>query len=427
MTRNPNNLSLTSWMEVNDDSDFPIQNLPLAIGNLDGAEPTVVSAIGNNVVDLARLKDLGYFSGLGINPSVFRSYSLKRLIELGKSKTREIRCRLSEILDSNESRLKDNHAHRDQIIHPMGLVTLLRPVKFDDYTDFYSSEQHVKNVSDIFRGAPTPPEGWYSKPMGYDGRTSSIVVSGTDIHRPWGQIKPGDSRLFEPSRRVDFEIEMAFITYPGKPHGQIIRINETNNYIFGVVMLNDLSARDIQREEYIPLGPYLGKSFASPISPWVIMLDALEPFKVVGPKQTAEVFPYLQLPGSHNYDITLEAFIQPEHSVEQIVSVTNAQYLYWNFLQQLAHQSSNGCPIGIDLYGSGTISGPTPNSYGSLLELGWNGQRPIPMPDGTTRIFIENNDTVIFRGHAERNGVRIGFGELITKILPAINNNHSPL
>jgi fumarylacetoacetase len=303
-------------------------------------------------------------------------------------------------------------------------VQMLKPVRIQNYTDFYSSEEHATNVGSMFRdpkNALLP--NWKHIPIGYHGRASSIVVSGTDLYRPKGQIKPADSELpvFAPSRKLDFELEVAFITCGETRLGHPVNIDKAEDLIAGFVLFNDWSARDIQQWEYVPLGPFLGKNFGSTMSPWIVTMDALEPFRVEGPEQTPRVLPYLASAGKNNFDILLEAAIKPKTGDEVIVSRTNFKYMYWNVLQQLAHHTVNGCNIQVgDVYASGTISGPSPGSYGSLLELSWNGQKPLHMSDGTTRTFLEDGDTVYMRGYAERDGIRVGFGNCKGKILPAL-------
>jgi len=292
-----------------------------------------------------------------------------------------------------------------------------------DYTDFYSSKEHATNVGTMFRD----PENallpnWKHLPVGYHGRASSIIVSGEPIRRPKGQRKDGDKDqpVFGPSGRLDFELEMAFITCKENKLGESISTSEADDYIFGFVLFNDWSARDMQAWEYVPLGPFLAKNFASSVSPWVVTLDALEPFRVAGPKQEPKVLPYLKAEGLSNFDIHLEVGIQPKGGAEKVVSRSNFKHMYWNIRQQLAHHTINGCNINVgDMYASGTISGPTPDSYGSMLELAWKGTKPIPMPDGSTRSFLQDGDTVTMRGFAEKDGIRIGFGEVKAEILPA--------
>jgi fumarylacetoacetase len=303
-------------------------------------------------------------------------------------------------------------------------VRMLMPVKVGNYTDFYSSIEHATNVGTMFRdpkNALLP--NWKHIPIGYHGRASSIVLSGTDIRRPNGQTKAPDAELptFGPTRLLDFELEVAFITGKETKLGDTITPNEADNYIFGLVLFNDWSARDMQTWEYVPLGPFLAKSFASSISPWVVTLDALEPFKVKGPVQDPKPLPYLEFTGNHNYDINLEVLIKPEGGQETSICHSNYKYMYWNMNQQLAHQSSNGCNLQVgDMYASGTISGHDKGSYGSMLELTWRGTQPIKLADGTERKFINDYDTVIMRGFGEKNGIRIGFGEVKGKVLPAL-------
>jgi fumarylacetoacetase len=263
---------------------------------------------------------------------------------------------------------------------------------------------------------------WKHIPVGYHGRSSSIVVSGTDIHRPNGQTMPNDAEkpVFGPSRLFDFELEVAFITGKGTALGESVDVNKAEDYIFGLVLFNDLSARDIQKWEYVPLGPFLGKNFGSVISPWIVTLEALEPFRIEGPKQAPEVLPYLEFEGARNYNLELEVYIKPESQEPHKVCHSNFKYMYWNMAQQLAHHTVNGCNINVgDMYASGTISGPEKGSFGSMLEISWKGTRPVRMPDGTERKFILDNDTIIMRGYGLRDGLRIGFGECVTKVLPA--------
>jgi len=321
--------------------------------------------------------------------------------------------------------LKDNKAHKNTVIFDIDEVEMLMPVQIGDYTDFYSSREHATNVGTMFRD----PENallpnWLHLPVGYHGRASSIVVSGTKIRRPKGQTLPQgtESPVFGPSRLLDFELEMAFITTDANDLGEPIPIEEAEDYIFGLVLFNDWSARDIQKWEYVPLGPFLGKNFASTISPWIVTLDALEPFRVESPKQDPKPLQYLVSKGKKSFDINLEAAIKPKGAKETVVSRTNFKHMYWNMAQQLTHHTSNGCPVNSgDMMGSGTISGPTEDSYGSMLELTWRGEKPIKMKDGTKRKFINDNDTVIMRGYCENDDVRIGFGQVKTELLPIFN------
>ncbi len=423
MTIKANNPKLKSWVEVPVGSDFPIQNLPFGIFKTEYLSPVAGVAIGGHVLDLVYLHENGFLDGLGLPVGIFNQRYLNDFIGLGKKKTREVRERISELLQHDNDELKSNVAAREIALIPMSEVELQLPIRIPNYTDFYSSEEHATNVGTMFRdpkNALLP--NWKHLPVGYHGRASSIVVSGTDIHRPKGQIKPLDSEipLFCPSQKVDFELEMAFITCTDTKLGTSISTKDAEEHIFGFVIFNDWSARDIQNWEYVPLGPFLGKNFGSTISPWIVTLDALQPFRVKGPDQFPQVLPYLVANGERNFDISLEVLIKPEQSDETTVSRSNFKYMYWNVNQQLAHHTVNGCNVQVgDLYASGTISGPSPGSFGSMLELTWNGQRPMHLADGTERKFINDGDTVVLRGHAEKDGVRIGFGECKGKILPA--------
>jgi fumarylacetoacetase len=419
-----NNPKLKSWVEVPKDSDFPIQNLPFGIFKTKYLTPVAGVAIGNYVLDLVYLHENGFLDGLGLPVGIFNQRYLNDFMALGKKKAREVRERISELLQSENAELRDNMAAREIALIPMNEVQMVMPVRVPNYTDFYSSEEHATNVGTMFRdpkNALLP--NWKHLPVGYHGRPSSIVVSGTPIHRPKGQIKPPDSELpvFCPSRKLDFELEVAFLTCTETKLGQAIHVKDAEEHIFGFVLFNDWSARDIQQWEYVPLGPFLAKNFGSTISPWIVTMDALEPFRVAGPEQLPHVLPYLSYEGTKNFDIRLDVLIQPDNSEATTVCRSNFKYLYWNVNQQLAHHTVNGCNIQVgDLYASGTISGPSPGSFGSMLELSWNGQKPLTMPDGTERKFIEDGDTVIMKGFAEKDGVRIGFGECRGKILPAV-------
>lgn len=413
-----NNPEIKSWIEVPENSDFPIQNIPFGIAK-SGKQVFVATIIGNTVINLHQLAKMGFFD---VNAEVFKSYKLNKFIKLGKAFTRQVRDEISSIFSTENAANKDNQKITEAL-YRVEDVEMLMPVRVGDYTDFYSSEQHAYNVGCMFRdpnNALLP--NWKYIPVGYHGRSSSIVVSGTPVHRPKGQQKPSDNEppIFGPCKLLDFELEMAFVTYPGKPLGDSISTKEADNYIFGMCIFNDWSARDIQKWEYVPLGPFLAKNFASSISPWIVTLDALEPFRVEGPVQDPEVFDYLKYDGKKHIDIHLEVAIQPENSTEKVVSKSNYKYMYWNMNQQLAHHTVNGCNIKAgDMMASGTISGNDESAYGSMLEISWKGTKPIAMPDGSERKFILDKDTVIMRGFAQKNGVRVGFGEVKTKILPA--------
>lgn len=416
-----NNPSLKSWVEVPKGSDFPIQNLPFGIFKTKYLSAVAGVAIGHHVLDLVYLHEHGYLDGMSLPSGIFNQKYLNDFFALGRKKISEVRNRISELLRHDNDEL--NVATREIALIPMSEVQMLIPVRIANYTDFYSSEEHATNVGTMFRdpkNALLP--NWKHLPVGYHGRASSIVVSGTDIHRPKGQIKPPDSDqpVYCPSHKVDFEVEVAFITCSETKLGQSVSTKNAEDHMAGLVLFNDWSARDIQQWEYVPLGPFLGKNFGSTMSPWVVTLDALEPFRVKGPDQHPHVLPYLSFEGDRNFDIQLEVFIQADKSEATTVSRSNFKYMYWNMCQQLAHHTVNGCNIQVgDLYASGTISGPSPGSYGSMLELTWNGQKPLHMPNGMERKFIEDNDTVLIKGFAEKDGIRIGFGECKAKILPA--------
>jgi fumarylacetoacetase len=420
-TNNPNK---KTWLEVAENSDFPIQNIPFGVFLTRDDIITIGTRIGDFAIDLGALHQLGYFEGISLTDDIFIQDTLNNFISEGKKTWRAIRNRISEIFDTNNSSLQNNQDHKDAVLFSMDEVEMQLPAKIGDYTDFYSSKEHATNVGTMFRD----PENallpnWLHIPVGYHGRSSTIIPSGTAIRRPLGQTMPkgADKPVFGPSRLVDFELEMAFITTDANILGEPIPIEEAEDSIFGMVLFNDWSARDIQKWEYVPLGPFLAKNFASSISPWIVTMDALEPFRVESPKQDPEPFPYLKQNGKHSFDIHLEVAIQPENESSTRVSKSNFKYMYWTMAQQLTHHAINGCIVNSgDMMGSGTISGPTPDSYGSMLELSWQGTKPVSLSNGTTRKFIEDNDTVILTGHCEKDGLHIGFGEVSTKLLPAI-------
>lgn len=406
-------------INIPENSDFSIHNIPFGIFSTEDRSPRAGVAVGEHILDLAAVAELDVFD---FNTAVFEKETLNDFISLGKEITKKVRRDIQIWLQDDDSMLSG----KPELFVQQSDAQMHMPVYVGDYTDFYSSIEHATNVGKMFRD----PENallpnWKHIPVGYHGRASSIVVSGVPVHRPNGQTIPNDSKqpVFGPSQRVDFELEMGFITGKNTNLGDAIPTNETDDYIFGLVLLNDWSARDIQKWEYVPLGPFLAKNFASHISPWIVTLEALEPFKVSGPKQEPEVLPYLKYKDEKNYDINLEVGITPEGSEEQTVCQSNFKYMYWNMAQQLAHHTINGCNINAgDLYGSGTISGKDENSYGSMLELAWMGTKPLKMKDGTERKFINDGDTVTMRGFAEKDGKRVGFGEVAAKILPAKQN-----
>jgi len=420
-----NNPSRKSWIEYNKNTDFPIQNIPFGIFSTSNRKPTIGTCIGDFIIDINALYQLNYLKEIDICSDVFLQNTLNDFIALGRKTTREIRNRIAEIFDIENPELRDNSEDRKQILFSVNDVKMHLPIHVGDYTDFYSSREHATNVGMMFRdpnNALLP--NWLHIPVGYHGRSSSIVVSEIPVRRPLGQTLPNGaiSPIFGASKLVDFELEMAFITTNANKMGEYIPVSEAEEHIFGLVLLNDWSARDIQKWEYVPLGPFLAKNFASSISAWIVTLDALEPFRCESPKQdNPRPLLYLQQDGNHAFDIHLEVLIKPENSEENSISKSNFKYMYWTMSQQLAHHTINGCKINAgDLMGSGTISGHTSDSYGSMLELTWSGKNPLKMSDGTERKFIQDNDTVIMNGYCQQNEVRIGFGEVSTKLLPAI-------
>jgi fumarylacetoacetase len=425
MPNTANNPNRKSWIPVPQNSDFPIQNIPFGVFITRDDVITIGTRIGNTAIDMGALQQLGYFEGIELTDDMFMQDTLNDFISDGQKTWRLVRNRLAEIFDATNSKLRDNKKHCDIILFDMSEIEMLLPVQIGDYTDFYSSKEHATNVGKMFRD----PENallpnWLHIPVGYHGRSSTIVPSGIPVHRPYGQTLPNGETtpVFGPSKLVDFELETAFITTDANLMGEPIPVEEAENHIFGMVLFNDWSARDIQKWEYVPLGPFLAKNFASTISPWIVTMDALKPFRTKGPEQNPEPLPYLKQKGEKAVDIHLEVAIQPENADETIVSRSNFKYMYWSMAQQLAHHTINGCRVNSgDMMGSGTISGPTEDSFGSMLELSWGGQKPLPMNDGSERKFIQDNDTVIIRGYCQNDKVRIGFGECASKLLPAID------
>lgn len=417
-----NNPKIQTWLEVPEGSDFAIQNIPFGVFKYKNQSPKVCSRIGDQVIDLAKVNDLGFFADLKIPKAVFRNAYINDFMALGKGNCRAVRDRISDLFNTRIKKWNSREMAK-HMLYPIQDVEMLLPVKVGDYTDFYSSIEHAKNVGSMFRdpkNALLP--NWRHLPVGYHGRASSIVVSGTPIHRPKGQQMPADATkpVFGPSRLMDFELELGFIIGKSTGLGESIPTSAAEDYIFGMVLFNDWSARDIQKWEYVPLGPFLAKNFASTISPWVVTMDALDLFRVSGPKQSPKVLPYLEYEGDKNYDIQLEVQIKPEDCDAKTVSVSNFKFMYWNMCQQLAHHTISGCNFNVgDMCASGTISGKTKSSYGSMLEITWRGTKPVKMPDGSERKFINDHDTVIMKGWCEKDGVRIGFGEASGKVLPA--------
>jgi fumarylacetoacetase len=410
-----------SWVASAQGSIFPIQNLPYGIFSTAHKTPRIGVAIGDKILDLY---ELALHQLIDLNPEIANQNSINSFMALGKEKTNAIRLQIASLLEMGND-LLTNHSNKADFFVEMNQATLHLPIKIGDYTDFYSSRQHATNVGIMFRDpANALLPNWLHIPVGYHGRASSIVVSGTPFHRPKGQIKPVESEppIYSESKRMDFELEVGFVVGQATELGQTVSTKDAEKYIFGLFLFNDLSARDIQQWEYVPLGPFLGKNFASVASPWVVPIEALDAFRVAGEDQNPKVLPYLEFEGAKNYNIELEVAIVPENQEETVICRSNFKYMYWNMCQQLAHHTVNGCNLNVgDVMASGTISGPEPHEFGSMLELAWKGTKPIQLKDGTERVFLKDNDTCIMRGFAKKDGVTIGFGDCTTKVLPAKN------
>tara|TARA_B100001750_G_scaffold39179_1_gene28400 strand:- start:12919 stop:14196 length:1278 start_codon:yes stop_codon:yes gene_type:complete len=421
-THNPN---LKSWIDVNSDSHFPIQNLPFGVFRpSNGGDLHVCTIIGDYVIDLSILDLNGFFANSNLQDTlVFDEPTLNAFMSLGRDAWKETRLILSNLFSEDNSDIRDSKIKDDVLFH-VSDVEMRLPVDIGDYTDFYSSKEHATNVGKMFRGEENAlMPNWLHLPVAYHGRASSVVVSGTDIKRPSGQMltKDSSSPSFGVSNRLDFELEMGFLVGPGNSLGNPISTQEAENHIFGLALVNDWSARDIQKWEYQPLGPFLGKSFATSISPWVITLEALEPFRCSGPKQNPKPLSYLDENGKNSYDINLEVSLQPANSAHaDIVCNTNFKHLYWSMSQQLAHHTVNGCNLRTgDLLASGTISGPSSDSYGSLLELSWNGTEPINLSNNEKRTFLHDHDSIFLTGWCQNDSYRIGFGTVSGQITPS--------
>jgi len=418
----PTSNSLTCFLDIPKNNDFPIQNLPYGVFTRSGdPEPHIAVAIGEMVVDLTVLETSGL---LQQSDTLFRGGTLNQFMAAGKSTWGAVRQRLQELLSASTPTIRDDSELRERVLLPQQSVTMSLPASIGDYTDFYSSREHATNVGTMFRGKENAlMPNWLHLPVGYHGRASSIIVSGTDVRRPNGQLKPEDSPpVCGPSRLLDFELEMGFFIGPGNDLGSPIPMALASDHIFGMVLVNDWSARDIQKWEYVPLGPFLGKSFATTISPWIVTMDALEPFRCPGPPQDPAPLQYLAGNRDASFDINLEVGIRPPgESDVSVVTRSNFRYMYWNICQQLAHHTVNGCNMQPgDLLASGTISGSDPSSFGSMLELSWRGSKPVPLDNGEERKFIQDGDTVVVRGWCESENFRIGFGEASGLVLPAI-------
>ena len=414
-----------SWVPVPKDSGFGLENLPLGVFSTYRRGKRVGVALGKHVIDLSVLQEKGFLDALRLPRHVFAMDCLNDFLQLGKKPLQKLRKQLQVLFSTQDTQIQHEHTLHESLLVPLKETTMHLPVKVGDYTDFYSSIEHASNVGSLFRDPSNPLlPNWRHLPVAYHGRASSIVVSGTPIRRPIGQRKPPKEEhpLFGPSAQLDFELEVAFITCGETELGTRISVEEAEKYIAGFVLFNDWSARDIQAWEYVPLGPFLGKNFSSSISPWLVTLEALDSFRAQGPSQTPTPLPYLQIAERKNFDIQLEADLKTQTLTEyQTITRTNFKYLYWSIHQQLAHHTVGGCNIRSgDIYASGTISGQSPNSFGSMLELSWRGQRPLKLKgDQVTRSFLEDGDTLRLTGYAQQGDVRVSFGEVSGKILPA--------
>jgi fumarylacetoacetase len=415
---------LKSWVDSANrpDADFPIQNLPYGVFQTAGQPARVGVAIGEEILDLAVLAQAGL---LRCDASVFTQPRLNDFIALGRAAWRSVREQLSNLLAASNGSLRDNAALRAKALVPQADATLLLPVEVPGYTDFYSSKEHATNVGSLFRDPKNAlMPNWSELPIGYNGRASSVVVSGTPVRRPNGQIKLPDQErpVFTACRKLDIELETGFIVGVPNALGEPIPIGQAEQHIFGMVLLNDWSARDIQAWEYVPLGPFNAKTFATTISPWVVTMDALEPFRTAQPPQSPAPLAYLRHAGAHAFDIELEVDLKPEAAGKATtITRTNFKHMYWSMAQQLAHHTVSGCNTRVgDLMGSGTISGPTRDSLGSLLEMTFNGREPITLASGEQRAFLEDGDELTLRGWCQGQGYRVGFGVCSGKILPAL-------
>ncbi|WP_227685743.1 fumarylacetoacetase [Psychrobacter sp. NZS113] len=422
--------TLTSFINIAADSDFSIHNLPYGIFSdtkdaADNNNHRAGVAIGEHVLDLSVLETEGLLS-LNGGP-YFNQSTLNAFIDSGRDNWTKARTTIQTLLSSDNDTLRDNADLQKKVLFKQADVTMHLPVRVPGFTDFYSSKEHATNVGTMFRdpnNALLP--NWTEMPVGYNGRASTVIVSGTDIVRPSGQLKPNpdDRPIFSACKRLDFELETAFVVGKGNHIGQPIAVDEASDHIFGMVLLNDWSARDIQKWEYVPLGPFNAKTFASEVSPWIVTMDALAPFKTACPAQEPKPLAYLNEKASDNsFDIHLSVELLPENSeTTTVICETNFKYMYWSMAQQLTHHTITGCKVEVgDMMGSGTISGPTPDSYGSMLEIAWNATKPVTLKGGETRSFIEDGDTVIMKGYSEKDGIRVGFGEVCGKVLPALS------
>jgi fumarylacetoacetase len=418
----PNDPKLRSFVPVAPASDFPIQNLPYGVFSAKGLAPRVGVAIGDHVLDLWELAQACRIDV--VEPGVFAAPALNAFMALGPKVWSKTRARISELLREDHPELRDNDELRQQALVPMADVKMHLPFAVSGYTDFYSSKEHATNVGVMFRGKDNALQpNWLHMPIGYNGRASTVVVSGTKVRRPRGQLKPPNVEApgFAPCKRLDFELEMGVVIGQSSPIGEMLSEAQAEAMIFGFVLLNDWSARDIQQWEYVPLGPFQAKAFATSISPWVVTREALEPFRLHGPEQNPVPLPYLRQTQPNNYDLELDVSLRAaQTNAAQSICRTNFKYMYWSSVQQLVHHASSGCAMNVgDLLGSGTISGPEKHQRGSLLEISWNGTEPIELQGGVKRTFLEDGDSLVMRGWCRGDGYRVGFGEVEGTIAPA--------
>jgi fumarylacetoacetase len=418
-------MPLKSFIEVPADSHFPLENLPFGVFQPKEGKPRVGVAIGDLIVDLSVLEEIGHFRSQEFkDQQVFSEDSLNSILALGRPAWRKTREILQHLLSAETATLRDDARLREKVFRAQKDVVMKLPARIGNYTDFYSSYHHAQNVGTMLRGAENAlMPNWKWLPVAYHGRASSVVISGTDVRRPRGQIKAPDATAptFGPTKSLDYELEMAFLIGPGNSLGEPVAIDHAIDHIFGLVLMNDWSARDIQAWEYQPLGPFLAKNFCTSVSPWVVTLEALEPFRKPLPRQDPEALPYLRWKNDCTFDIHLEAHLQTSlMKAPHVVTRTNFQNLYWSIAQQLAHHTVNGCNLEPgDLLASGTISGLTEESRGCMLELTWRGANPLKLPNGETRKWLEDGDTLTITGWCQGDGYHIGFGEVSGRVLPA--------
>jgi fumarylacetoacetase len=418
-------MPLKTFIAISPDSHFPLENLPFGIFQPEDSNARVGVAIGDLIVDLSALEELGHFESSEFqNQKVFRNDSLNSFLSLGRPAWRETRNILQHLLSADTPTLRDDARLREKVFHAQKNVKMKKPARIGNYTDFYSSYHHAHNVGTMLRGPDNAlMPNWKWLPVAYHGRASSIVVSGADVRRPSGQTRPPDAAapIFGLTKSLDYELEMAFLIGPPNSLGEPVPIDCAADHIFGLVLMNDWSARDIQAWEYQPLGPFLAKNFATSISPWVVTLEALEPFRKPLPPQDPEPLPYLRAKNDVTFDIQLEARLQTSSTNQpRVVTRTNFQNLYWSIAQQLAHHTVNGCNLEPgDLLASGTISGATEESRGCMLELTWRGANPLKLPNGETRKWLEDGDRLTITGWCQGDGYRVGFGQVSGSILPA--------